>query len=257
MLKGIAQPATESGWYPQVIPCEQGRVDLARVFGRDARALVAHLNVEGQHRGAVAAARAVQEMQTPEHKEGGHAHDHGPAAGTDGPGTGHSNEHSHNHAHTHGKVNGHDHHRAHDAGDAKRAKVAEEQHAHEHKCAEDHVHNESCGHGHGHEHDHGHSHAAADRQETTAAKQYGIRSFVYSRRRPFHSRRCVGPAAMSLRVTLPLPTKVSLHLPVRSSAPGGYPSVAICEDARIHRSVQTMPHLCREPLRCGSLAHAG
>ena len=39
--------------------------------------------------------------------------------------------------------------------------------------------------GHEHHHHHGHGHG----QETSAAERFGIRSFVYSRRRPFHSQR--------------------------------------------------------------------
>ena len=157
------------------------------------RALVAHLNVEGQHRGAVAAARAAQ-SPPPAHKEG---HGHGPGAGKVGHGhdhaAGNGHKHADGHKHAHSDVDGHDHH-AHEAGETKRAKVAGD----EHGCEEDHKHDEGCGHGHAHGHDHkhghGHSHAAADRQETTAATQYGIRSFVYARRRPFHSTRCGCPA---------------------------------------------------------------
>jgi hypothetical protein len=43
----------------QVISCEHGCVDLDQVFGKEAKGLVAHLNTEGHHRGAVAAARAL------------------------------------------------------------------------------------------------------------------------------------------------------------------------------------------------------
>lgn len=43
----------------QVISCEQGRVDLDEIFGKEARGIVAHLNTEGHHRGAVAAAKAL------------------------------------------------------------------------------------------------------------------------------------------------------------------------------------------------------
>ncbi len=42
-----------------MIACEQGRVDLDDVFGKEAKGIVAHLNTEGHHRGAVAAARAL------------------------------------------------------------------------------------------------------------------------------------------------------------------------------------------------------
>jgi hypothetical protein len=42
----------------QVVPCQHGIVPIEDVFGKGAHSLVAGLNVEGQHRGAVAAARA-------------------------------------------------------------------------------------------------------------------------------------------------------------------------------------------------------
>ncbi len=44
----------------QVIPCQQARIDLEEVFGKDAHGFMASLNTEGHHRGAVAAARALQ-----------------------------------------------------------------------------------------------------------------------------------------------------------------------------------------------------
>lgn len=42
----------------QVISCVQGRVPLEEVFGSKAHAMVSGLNIEGHHRGAVAAARS-------------------------------------------------------------------------------------------------------------------------------------------------------------------------------------------------------
>ena len=42
----------------QVVPCQHGIVPIDDIFGKGAHSLVAGLNVEGQHRGAVAAARA-------------------------------------------------------------------------------------------------------------------------------------------------------------------------------------------------------
>ena len=68
----------------QVMPCQWGKIDLDSVFGKASQSLVAHLNVEGQHRGAVAAARANAQKHA-------HAEEHG-----------HSHEHKHEHNHDHG-----------------------------------------------------------------------------------------------------------------------------------------------------------
>ncbi len=47
------------------------------------------------------------------------------------------------------------------------------------------------GHDHDHKHHH-HHHHKHERGETRAAQRFGIRNFVYSRRRPFHPQRCDG-----------------------------------------------------------------
>ena len=47
----------------QVIACEQGRIELEEVFGKEARGFVANLNTEGHHRGAVAAARSLAQQE--------------------------------------------------------------------------------------------------------------------------------------------------------------------------------------------------
>uniref|UniRef100_A0A7S3R780 CobW C-terminal domain-containing protein n=1 Tax=Dunaliella tertiolecta TaxID=3047 RepID=A0A7S3R780_DUNTE len=146
-----------------VVPCANGQVPLEQVFGPGSHgSVVARLNVEGQHRGAVAAARAQQEAakqgpsaactaceqeEETKHKQ----HDH--------CSNGHSHEEKHAHSHEN-KEHSHDH-------------------SHGPACGEEgHTHSEACGHGHKHEH--------AETPETRAAKRFGIRSFVYSSRRPFH-----------------------------------------------------------------------
>ncbi|KAK9905575.1 hypothetical protein WJX75_002363 [Coccomyxa subellipsoidea] len=145
----------------KVISCEHGCVDLDQVFGKEAKGLVAHLNTEGHHRGAVAAARALAADEA--------KHKHGES---------HAAEDCHDHPHDHkrAKEDGHDgHHHDH-------------AHAEGEMCEK-----EGCDHkDHDHSHDHNHAHGKhthKDRQETSAAKRYGIRSFVYSRRRPFHPQR--------------------------------------------------------------------
>lgn len=69
----------------------------------------------------------------------------------------HTMEHSHVHSHSHSDSDG-------DLGE----------------CIH---HGPGCGHDHSHEHEH---HDSLDSEETTALKRFGISSFVYRRRRPFH-----------------------------------------------------------------------
>ncbi len=101
----------------------------------------------------------------------------------------HGHKHEHKHEHTHADhahhddcaACGHDHH-DHD-----------HEHKHEHNHA-DHEHHDdcaACGHDHhDHEHHHhDHKHTHKEREATLAAKRFGISSFVYSRRRPFHPQR--------------------------------------------------------------------
>ena len=64
--------------------------------------------------------------------------------------------------------------------------IHEHEHEHEHDqgaCDEPNCKDPS------HSHSHSHEHAHADRQQTTAAKRFGIRTFVYTQRRPFASAR--------------------------------------------------------------------
>eukprot|EP00966_Prymnesium_polylepis_P277990 6423015-Prymnesium_polylepis.1 len=117
-------------------------------------------------------------------KEGahGHGHDHGHKEASDDHGHGHDDsckDPSHGHEHGHGHEPEHAHEHSH----------AEQSHGH------DHAHGDDCsickageqggGHGHGHGHDHSH----AERPVAREAKRFGITSFCYQRRRPFHPSR--------------------------------------------------------------------
>ncbi|KAL3158075.1 hypothetical protein ABBQ32_011681 [Trebouxia sp. C0010 RCD-2024] len=71
-LKGIASSLNPLS---KVFTCEHARLDLEQIFGREAQALVAHLNIEGQHRGAVAAATAMQKHDAAHRHDEGIEHD--------------------------------------------------------------------------------------------------------------------------------------------------------------------------------------
>lgn len=149
-----------------VVACEQAKVPLDQVFGSNVHKVVAHLNIEGQHRGAVAAAKAAQEVDhvascsQPGCDNEAHNHHHH----VDGHSCSSSCKHDHEHSH------GHDH-----------------EHSHDHDHSHEHGHEPSSSHDHSHSHSHSHSHQ--ERAETRAAQRFGIRSFVYHRRKPFHLKR--------------------------------------------------------------------
>ncbi|KAL4424848.1 hypothetical protein ABPG77_011098 [Micractinium sp. CCAP 211/92] len=175
----------------QVVSCAHGQVPVQKLFGSEAQGLVSKLNIEGQHRGAVAAAKSLEQAEA--EAAGGHAHKDCKACASEKEGEGH---HHHHHHHDHG----HDHHHeeAHKHDDCSACKQEHEHghghghaHKHKHSHAEDgHKHDDcaACKHG-DHEHHHHHHHHKKERQETTAAKRFGIKSFVYARRRPFHPQR--------------------------------------------------------------------
>lgn len=80
--------------------CEHGKVEVKKFFGPEAKGQVAHMNTEGQHRGAVNAAKAAAAKAAEKHAHG-HKHEHG------------HGEHQHG-DHEHGEHCaedcGHDHH---------------------------------------------------------------------------------------------------------------------------------------------------
>ena len=147
--------------------------------------------------GAVAAAKAEQQAGEDEHH--GHGHGHG--------GSDHSDpackDHGHGHGHGHSQGDGvdcsdaackdHGHGHGHGHGGSDHSDAASKDHGHGH----DHGHGDggdctdaACtDHGHGHGHDHGKQAAAGSKDQTTAAKRFGIHNFVYTRRRPFHPQR--------------------------------------------------------------------
>ena len=65
----------------QVASCEHGKVEVKKFFGPEARGQIAHMNTEGQHRGAVNAAKAAAakaaEKHAHDHKHGHGDHKHG------------------------------------------------------------------------------------------------------------------------------------------------------------------------------------
>ena len=158
----------------RVVRCQEGVVPVVELLGPETTGLVAKLNVEGQHRGAVAAARNAEEQDHHQEDDGG----------DDG-----EEHHHHHHHHTH----------KHDDCAACEKGEPHDHHHHHHTTTTPPTAGEDCkeceksGHTHDHAHHHHHHHHEStknpkkrERQSTTAAARFGILSFVYSRRRPFH-----------------------------------------------------------------------
>jgi G3E family GTPase len=140
----------------RIVRAAHGEVPVADLLGPESTGLVAKLNVEGQHRGAVAAARSFEEEEQAEKEE--------------------NEKHHHEHKH--------DHHNHEDGGHCSKCDEEGHDHAHHH-----HTHDHEKHHHHHEKHDHSHKKPKKERQTTTAAARFGILSFVYLRRRPFHPQR--------------------------------------------------------------------
>eukprot|EP00955_Chlamydomonas_euryale_P094388 364852-Chlamydomonas_euryale.AAC.10 len=175
------------------------QVSIEAVFGSGAHGVMSKLNVEGQHRGAVAAAKGAKTAAAHDHARHDHGHDHDHAEGSC---KAHKAEHDHEHCHSHDHSQAdRDHVHNEDCGNACEA-GHDHSHAHGHSHGNAHAEEEklhdgckACEAGHDHNHDHTHHHSHGHKQEhseTTAAKRFGIYNFVYCRRRPFHPQRWVG-----------------------------------------------------------------
>jgi G3E family GTPase len=133
----------------RVFTCTNGQIDPQDVVGTMNGLGAADAGILDEHRKLVQSVENAKDSHE-------HSHDHGSECTSTQEG------------HVHDENCGHGHEHSHDHGS---------------ECTstqEGHVHDENCG--HGHEHSHSHS-------ETTAEVRFGITSFVYRRRKPFHPTR--------------------------------------------------------------------
>ena len=174
----------------RVLSCVQGAVaDPLALIGSAKAAGAANWGVLDDHRNLVSAVEQEEEARAAHSLQHEHEHEHVHGAECDHAGTctdpthhhdhkGHGHEHEHEHGHGHG------HDRAADAAAAHCEVEActDPTHNHDHSHGHDHDHDHS-----GHNHDHsGHNHGTGSSSATTAEARFGITSFVYKRRRPFH-----------------------------------------------------------------------
>eukprot|EP00210_Caulerpa_lentillifera_P007788 g7432.t1 len=151
------------------------------------RGVAAKMNTEAQHRTAIMAAQKEEKRKEQELAE--HKHDHKEHNKHDHhkEGSGTCNEHDHNH----GDKN-EDHKREHKEHDhdcchAKDHKDESKDHDHEHDKKHKHDNDHDKEHKHDHDHDKEHKHDHHDHKHPPdVSKKFGITSFVYSRRKPFH-----------------------------------------------------------------------
>eukprot|EP00210_Caulerpa_lentillifera_P007750 g7396.t1 len=165
-----------------VVAASFGKIPLELL---NKRGVAAKMNIEAQHRTAIMAAQKEakrkekeQEDEDHKHEHKEHKHEHKEHKHEDHHHNGEKSDHHHHHDGE--KSDHHDHH--HDHGEKTEAhehKHHDHDHKHEHKHDHDHKHDHGHKHNHdGHDHDHDHP--------PDAAKKFGITSFVYSRRKPFH-----------------------------------------------------------------------
>lgn len=153
-----------------VIPCIRGDVDTTSIVGSARGEGAASMGFLDEHRKLI---QSVESQPKP-HGVEGHVCDDGCAQVKD---TGHSHDHSHtedSHDHAHNSDCQEDHSHSHDHGadgHACDSTCTHPSHSHSHDHVSD-------------SHDHSHSH-----EHTTAETRFGITSFVYRRRRPFHPTR--------------------------------------------------------------------
>ena len=126
--------------------------------------------------------RAVKKQEEEDAREiASQSHDHGHShhASTSACSNTNCTDPTHDHDHGHGHEHGHSHDH-HACAPSCNDPSHNHDHSHNHGCTDTHCNDPT----HNHDHSHGHDHKASD--ETTAKERFGITSFVYKRRRPFH-----------------------------------------------------------------------
>jgi G3E family GTPase len=157
------------------------------------------------------------------------AHGHGHAHKEEtvhGHGHAHKEETAHGHGHAHKEETAHGHGHAH-----KEETAHGHAHAHTEACKEEACTDPSHAHGHAHAHTeackdeactdpaHTHGHAHKHKHAARHAERFGITSFVYSRRRPFHPQRLVDNAIQHLPAKQNLALKDQLRGPANAKSP--------------------------------------
>eukprot|EP00607_Mallomonas_marina_P003896 CAMPEP_0182432108 /NCGR_PEP_ID=MMETSP1167-20130531/54184_1 /TAXON_ID=2988 /ORGANISM="Mallomonas Sp, Strain CCMP3275" /LENGTH=586 /DNA_ID=CAMNT_0024619241 /DNA_START=179 /DNA_END=1939 /DNA_ORIENTATION=+ len=161
----------------RVLSCVRGEVDPTAVVGSAKGLGAVSQGILDEHRTLIDAVESGKAMGS-KHGEEGHVCDS----------TCEQHDHDHTHAAPSPVVSGA---KAHD-GECAGSECTHPSHDHDHSHDNN---NSDCGFEQGqcndptHDHSHTHDHVHADSDETTAKTRFGITSFVYKRRRPFHPAR--------------------------------------------------------------------
>lgn len=156
----------------RVMTCVNGVVpDPLEILGSAQAKGAADWGVLDEHRKLIAAVDAGASQAAKDETEECHVQN------CQDPSHGHHHGHSHEHHASHSHKHDHSHSKA-----CQDRTCTDPSHSHDHTHS--HSHNHSHDHSHGHSHSHDHSSSNPDM--TTAEREFGITSFVYRRRRPFH-----------------------------------------------------------------------